>query len=292
MTNISPEATAAKALRDWLLWKLPASCVAVNLTRAATLRATQPGPYVIPVDAVLKVSVADKAGATSSAPLTSGSRTATQVAADVNAIVPGLASVDSADHLLLTSTNAPSFDSSLAHTVSVVAVGGDATGANAALGWDVSGEHCITTPLVPPGLKGVANGFPLGGFFDPSQLGKGRVLVTIGERVGEMVDGNPRRFEWNVTLDVGIFRAEPQQVVWQTREHIEAALEAVRAVLVTDEGMRLGAPALGIMYGRIPSTRITGWSFKQQRAGESPAGAQFDGVSAKFLCRVYQAPPL
>lgn len=290
MTTISPEATAAKALRDWLLWKLPVSCVAVNLTRAATLRAPQPGPYVIPALAVLKVSVTDKAGTTSSAAITAGSRTTAQLVTEINATVPLLASADSDDHLLLTSTNAPSYDvTTLAATNSVMAVGADATLTNMALGWDISGEHTITTPIVPPGPRGVADGFPVGGFFDPSQLGKGRMLVTIGERTGAMTDGNPRRFEWDVGLELAIFRAEPQQVVNQTREGIQAALRCLREVLVTDEGMRFGAPASGVMYGRLVSTRIAPWSFQQQRVdAKTPGGLFFDSVSGTVTCRVFQ----
>lgn len=291
--SVNPAATAAKALRDFLLWKLPSSTVTVNATRAATLRSPGPGPFVIPAAAVLKTSVVNKAGLTSSHPLTTGTRTTTQVAADINAIVPSLASVDSTDHLLLTSTNAPSYvAATLAATYSVMAVGTDETGANAALGFDITGEHAITTPLTPPGLQGVCDGMPTGGFFNSSQLGKGRMLVTIGERTFRMKDDNSRRFEWLVELDVAIFRSEPQQVVHQSREGIQAALQAFTEPLLTDVGKVLSAGSSGIVGGRIDSGRIAPWSFRSAGADGKPlpGGILFDAINLKYLCLVYQVP--
>ena len=48
MPQVRAEQIAADALRNWLLLKLPAKVTAVNLTRAAVLKATLPGPYTIP----------------------------------------------------------------------------------------------------------------------------------------------------------------------------------------------------------------------------------------------------
>lgn len=293
MSTVSPEAIAASAFRNWLLWKLPAACVAVNSGRAAVLRTPTPGPFVIPSGAALRFSVGDKAGLTYSVALTSGSRTSTQVAAEVNAELAGIATVDTDDRLVLTSNTAPSYDANLAHINSVVAVGADSTGTNLALGWDPGGEWSITTPVVPPGPQGVADGMPVGGLFNPSQLGKGRVLVTIGDRNSSPHHDNPRTFEWNVLLDVAIFRAEPQQVVHQTREGIQAALQAVRACLLTDAGKQLGRASSGdITYCYERKVRVSPWSFRAQDSSgkPTPGGILFDAINATFLVRVYQSP--
>lgn len=285
-----PESLAAKALRDWLLWKLPAACVSVNAERAASLVAPVPGDYTVPVGAVLKVSVTEKAGATFSVSLTSGTRTAAQVASDINGAVPGLASVDTDGRLVLTSTSAPSYDAStLAPTNSIIAIGSDTTGANRALGFEPGGQWAVTSPLVPPAPDGVADGMPIGGFFVPSALGKGRICVTIGERESQPVDRNPRRGEWNVILDVGIFRTEPTAVVHQTREGIQAALRAVRACLYTDAGKQLGRAAQGdVVIALEQSVRVSPWSFRAQKSQEQPVGLLFDAASLKLGLRVFQ----
>jgi len=289
---INPEALTAKLLREWLLQELPASIATVNATRAAVLRAPRPGPYIFPANAILKTSSSDKAGTTNSTALVSGTATAVAAQFDGLAIT---ATVDADDHLLLTTVNgAPSFNATTgATTDSLVAVGPDATGANIGLGFDVSGEFVFRTALVPPGLAGVCDGLPLGMWFDPSQMGKGRVLVTIGERSGTPKNDNPRNFEWNVTLDVNIFRAEPQQV-YDTREPIQAALQAVRAMFHTDQGMPLGPSGLraGIGLGSIGATKIAGQPLTFMRTGSDGTkhpGPLFDAASFPFRCRVYQS---
>lgn len=300
ISGIRPAAAAAKALREWLLAALPAACVAVNNTRAATLRAPFPGPYVIPFGAVMNLSATTKAGNSIGIALAQGTRSAIEIANQINPTTGGWASVDSDGHLVLTSPDVPEYDTTtLAPTDSIIAVGkydgGPNPSPNAAFGWDVAGEYSITTPIVPPGPRGVCDGMPLQGFFEPSQLGKGRVLVTIGERTFTPVDDNPRRFEWLVTLELGIFRAEPQQVVHQTREGIQAALQCVQECLMTDAGKQLGRAAFGdIQYGRLHDGRIAPFSFRAAGADgkAKPGGIFFDAVNCKYLVRVYQAPTL
>lgn len=293
---ISPEATAAQLLREWLLQELPASIATVNAARAAVLRTPGPGPFTIPASGALKVSATDKAGLTTTIALTSGSRTTAQLVTQINATVTGLASADADDHLLLTSPTAPSWTASTGAIVnSVVAAGADTTDVNTALGWDVGGESVIRTALVPPGPRGVCDGLPLGTYFDPSQIGKGRVLVTIGGREGKPKGDNPRNREWDVALELGIFRAEPLEVTNQTREPIQAALRAVRAVLHTDAGMSLGPAGLraGVGLGRILSANISGQSLtfttRDASGNRSQFSPFFDAVNCRYLVRVYQA---
>ena len=286
--SVNPAALAAAALRDWLLWKLPAACVAVNATRAAVLRAPLPGPYTIPASAELGISLTGRGDSPATVPLTAGSRTAAQVAADIEAVLPGVASVDDDLRLVLTSTTAPSYTSSLVATDSCVSVEPDATGANEAIGWGAEGEWCTRTPVTPPGPKGVCDGLPLNFFFDPSQLGKGRVLVTIGER--SSVARARRSFEHDVTLDVAIFRSEPQQVVHQSREHIQAALRAVQEALLTDAGAQLGRARYGdVQHAWLANVRISQGELRPTGADGRPVeGLGFDAVSCTVNVLVYQ----
>lgn len=286
--SVNPAALAASALRDWLLWQLPAACVSVNATRAALLRAPVPGPYTIPASAELGISLTGRGDVPATVPLTAGTRTAAQVAADIELVLPGVATADDDGRLLLTSTTAPSYTSSLVATDSCVSVEPDDTGANEALGWGAEGEWCVRTPLTPPGLKGVCDGLPLANFFDPSQLGKGRVLVTIGER--SSAARARRSFEHDVTLDVAIFRSEPQQVVHQSREHIQAAVRVVQEALLTDAGVQLGRARVGdVQHAWLSSVRIAQGQFGATDAqGQPVPGLDFDAASCTVSVLVYQ----
>lgn len=291
----APEDAAAKALRNWLLWQLPAACVLVNAARAAYLRAPQPGPYTIPSNAVLKVSITDKAGTTASGALTQGVRTTAQMVTDINAIIPSIASADADDHLLLTSTTAPSYVASggdLTLTDSLMAVGPDTTGANAALGFETGGQHSLRTAVTPPGPDGVLDGYPVGDVFMPSAIGKGRVLVTIGARRSRVVNGNHRRGEWNVELTAEIFRAEPKQAVHQTRDGIVAAVRAVRSCLFTEEGQQLGRagnwPLGDIVLALEQGVDISPVSFRRRDTAGQNVGILFDAATLKLGLRVFQ----
>lgn len=288
----APEDVAATALRNWLLWKLPAACVLVNAARAASLRAPQPGPYTISANAVLNLSITDKAGTTFAVTLTSGSRTAAQLVSEINTAVGStVASADADDHLLLTGT-APSFSASggdLTLTDSLVAIGPDTTGANAALGFETSGQHSLRTAVTPPGPDGVLDGYPVGDIFMPSASGKGRVLVTIGLRRSQPKDRNPRTGEWNAELTVEIFRCEPKQAVHQTRDGIQAAVHAVRTCLNTDAGKQLGRARNGdIVLALEQSVDIAPFSFQRKDTSGQKVGPLFDAATMKLGLRVFQ----
>lgn len=288
-----PEAIAAKALRDWLLLKLPAACVAVNAERAAVLTSPTAGDFTIPASASLKVSLTGTRDNFTTCSLTSGTRTAAQVVADINSAMGAtVAAANSNGQVVLTSTTAPSF-SGITGTNSSVAVGPDTTGANLALGFDAGGEWQVTTPVLPPTPLGVADGFPAGGFFMPAALGHGRIVVAIGERTSSLVGGNMRRAEWEVSLEVGIFRAEPQQASSQSREGIQAALRCLRSCIHTDAGKQLGRAAAGdVVRVAERSASVSPWAFRQQRQGqEAVSGLLFDAATLRLALLVFQFPP-
>lgn len=291
-----PEALAAQRLRDWLLRQLPAACVSVNALRAATLTTPLVSPFTIPADAVLKVSLTSVRDGFTTVALTSGSRTAAQVVSEINAALAAtVATANDAGQVVLTSTTAPSF-SGVTPTSSSVAVGPDTTGANLALGFDAGGEWQVTTPVLPPSPQGVADGMPSGGVFMPAAIGFGRVAVTIGERTAVLKDGSLRRNEYEVTLDVAIFRVEPQQRVSQSREGIQAALRAVRACLSTDAGKQLGNVVTAdssIVRCRELGSRIAGAPFQQvQQGATQPSGLLFDAANLKLQVLVFENPPI
>lgn len=292
MSIVEPEALACRALRDWLLWKLPASCLTINNARAAFLRAPGPGPYTIPASAVLRISL-DGTNYTDVS-LTAGSRTTAQLVTEINtAMGATIASADSDDKLLLTSTTTPSYvASTLEVTESSIFVEGDSTGANLAIGFEVGGEKCIRAPVLPPGPDGVCDGFPVGGWFNPSALGFNRVLVTLGQRSSQPTQDNPRRFEWDVLVDCAIFRGTDVQP-HQSRDGIQAALAGVRNVFLTDDGMRLGRAREGdVMYARVGDILVSPVPFPQtDTSGQRIGGPFFDSASFKFRCRVFQNFP-
>lgn len=293
MSIIEPEALAARALRDWLLWKMPAACATINAARAAFLRAPVPGPYVIPAAAVLKLSL-DGTTYTNCA-LTAGSRTTAQLVTEINTAFGSVVmSADSDDRLLFTSTTTPTYDAStLAHTESSVFIRADATGANAALGFGEGGQQFVTTPLLPPGPDGVCDGFPVGGMFNPSALGKGRALVTLGHRSSQPTGDNPRRFEWDVVIDCAVFRDADHQA-HQSREAIQAALATVRSTFHSDAGMQLGRARNGdVMYARTREAAVSPVPFPQTSPDGQriPGGMWFDAATFKFAVRVFQMSP-
>lgn len=292
----APEDAAACALRDWLLWQLPAACVLVNAQRAAFLRAPQPGPYTIPASAVLKASITDKAGTTTSIALTAGSRTTAQLVTQINASVANLASADTDDRLLLTSTTAPGYaigaTGAITTTDSIVAIAADLTGANVALGFESGGQHSLRTAIVPPGPDGVLDGYPVGDVFMPSALGNNRMAVTIGARRSQPVDRSARAGLWNAELTVEMFRVEPKQAVHQTRDGIQAVVRAVRTCLFTDAGKQLGragSPPKGdIVLALEQSADVSPFSFQRKDSSGQKVGLLFDAASLKLGLRVFQ----
>ncbi len=138
--------TARTALRSYLLAALPGKMAALNALRAASITSRIQN-FTIPASAVLKLST--QGAATSSVPLTAGTRTAAQIVTDITAVLAGIAATDSQGRVVITSATAPS-GSPLTGTRSQVTLGADTTGANAALGWSVGGNTIIRAPVAAP----------------------------------------------------------------------------------------------------------------------------------------------
>lgn len=237
MSTLIVEQLVVDRLRDWLLEKLPARVTTINAARAARLRAPIAGPYTVPVGASLQFSATEvePSSWTAVSPFTSGSHTAAEIAAEFNADIPGVASADSDGHLVLTSTTAPTLG-----TDSLIALGEDATGMMAALGFDAGGERAVTSAIAAPGVKEVMDGMP-----QLPDSNASRFWVVLGDNASVPVDPGPRRDEYTVSVNVGLCVPVPSNSQHRNREHIRAALRAVRECLFIETmGRTLGAAGL------------------------------------------------
>jgi hypothetical protein len=279
--TVAASATFSRAMREFLLAKLPAQVVTRNAARAALLITPAAGPFVVPASASLSISL--DGSAFTAAPLTSGSRTAAQVAADIEAVVPGIASALTDGRLKLLATAAPSSPV----TVSALHLAADATGANEALGFDPGGESCVRAPLVTPTSKGVCDGLPL--LMEP--YATGRMVVVLGDRGDVEVEAGTRRNERFATLAMRVYVPMLMQGYHQSREEIQSACECINDALGTTEGQYLGHSVDGttvtsVLKVRCKSIKVSGspWVDKQQ------ANFLCDVADLVFTSLVHQRP--
>lgn len=277
------EQAAADALRAFLLLRLPARVAAVNATRAAVLTAPWAGPYVIPIGAVLGVGAVPLY--ISLNPDLYVERTAADLADDINAWVPGIASADADGRLVLTDLSTPE-----PGAPSVMAIGvdnggevdGAPTGSNAALGFNPGGERVVRSALAAPSLRGVMDGWPVTADFQ----GGGVINIVIGDRSSDDI-GEKRRNEKLVGLDVTILWADPASARHRNREGIASAVRCVREVINTDQ--TLGRAAFGdIVYCDDGPCQISGLPFNF--GSEKGAPLLFDGASMRIDVKVFERP--
>ena len=234
MSAGNPEELATTALREWLLLRLPAKVTEVNLLRAAVVRAPWAGPYTIPAGGTLGIGVTIAETFVSVA-LTSGSRTAAQLATDINAAtgLSGVASADSDGRLVLTSPTPPT--TSTASTVRVR--GNTAADVNSVLGLDSGGVRRVTQALVAPGSEGIHDGWPVVMQFGAQQAIGNVIVALIGDRKTNVSEPGPRGDRAVVTTDLTILLAVGAH---RHPEGIQSAVRCVRELLLSDLGKRLG----------------------------------------------------
>lgn len=279
---IAPDAVAVDALVAYLRRYLPAKVTALNALRPAVLTSALAGPYTIPVGAVLNLAAYGGEEPTTAVALTSGSRTAAQVAADIEAIgVPGLtASADTFGRLVLTADDAPEEG-----VPSCVIVGQDVgpTGSNEVLGWAEGGEHFETQGLVSPSWRGICDGRPL----TAPDMGQG-FWVMVGNRTAKPTHPGIRRDTYLVTMTVDLWRpwsasAPPHR----SREAISSCVRAVRELVEADDGRYLGRQAFGdVQLATVDTVSIAG---DPLFLSEVP-GVLFDVASLTITVRVFQRP--
>lgn len=276
----SPLQIATNALRDWLILSLPLKVNEVNSDRTARLVAGSAGPYEV----VANLSfAASRSGPWETPALTTGVRTATQVADELNLSFNDLiASVDAEDRLVI-SGEAPSSGTGL---IGCVAIQAD-TVANAPFGWSAGGEHVTSAPLRPPTRNGVCDGNPLYPF-DNSQ----GFWVVIDDRECTLWPDETarRRNEFMCTFQVNIYRPDVNVQPYRSREAIASCARAVREVLQTNEGIQLGRAVNGdIIVTDVVSEKISGTPFTFSNS-KTPNLA-FDIASLVIRIKVFKLPP-
>lgn len=275
---VAPEAVAVAAFCDFLRAELPAKVTSLNAARFAVLKAGLVGPYTIPSGGKLKLSAVGPEATPVECTLTSGSRTAAQVASDINGTVgvPLTASADADGRLVLTSPTAPT-----ASLASVACVALDATATNVVLGWETGGEREEVAALVAPGYRGVVDGRPL----VAPDMGNG-FWVLLGNRTAKPTHPGIRRDTYLVTITTELWRpfganATPHR----SREAISSCVRAVREVVCSDTGRYLGRDG-DVQLADATEATI----FGDPLALREVSGVLFDVARLTLTCRVFQRP--
>lgn len=276
MSDVRPSALACEALREYLLQHLPARVATLNTARFAVVKSALAGPYVIASGALL---IGTSRPASTSVTLPTGTVTAATIATAINAAVTGVtASADTDGRLVLTATTAPS-----AGTASAVAVG--ASSANATFGWDDDGAYEVRSALLAPNWKGVLDGFPV------ALPDYGRSFAVILEDREDVPLGGYRRDMHTVTVGMSVWAVDRNVQVHRSREYVQAAVQAVREVLTSDEGRTLGRAALGdVQHVEVSRAKVRGMPFQAFDEAKRPLGAPADVASMTVSVKVFARP--
>lgn len=276
MSHSTAAQLAVSAFVEYLLATLPAAVVTKNLDRAATLTTSVPGPYIIPVGGVLRVTL-DGTNFTPVTP-TPGSNTAAQLTTAVNtAMGATVGSATTDGRFRLTSTTTPTGPS----TNSAIGLDADTTGANEALGFDPSGFKVVRSPLIAPTHQGVMDGEP--DMLPP--LANGRMVVVIRDR--EDAERQLRRDEREATMEVLVY--VPLATQDGTREEIQSACACIVNVCRTTSGRQFAKSAENeIGFTQVKAVKVSGsrWGVKND------LGFMMDIARLVITARVYQLAAL
>lgn len=275
--SVQPEAIAIQALREYLLRTLPAKVASINATRAAVLKSALVGPFEVPEGATLTLALTlANADTGTGTLLTSGSRTAAQIAAELS--VSGItASADTDGRLVLTRTVAPVEGTPSA----LVAKAADFLGI---FGWDVGGERTSTEALTAPTRKGICDGWPV----TAPDMGRSFWLI-IGDREGTPIAPDNRRDETLVVADLTVWVPDRTGTGHRNRERVSAAVRCLRELLLTSEGRQLGRGAVGdVVFAAIRTVRIPAKPFSLDDA-RAPH-TLFDAAILTLAIKVFEAP--
>lgn len=281
-TGVGPEALVVEALMAYLRRYLPSKCAALNILRPAILKSALSGPFTVAAGMKLRLSATSQETSPTEVTLPTGSATATEIAAAINAVpVVGLtASADEVGRLILTSTATP-----IPGAPSVVVVAKDAgnTGGNALFGWAIGGEHFESAALVAPSWRGVVDGRPI----TAPDMGQG-FWVMLGNRTCKPTHPGMRRDTFLVSIATEVWRpfganAAPHR----SREAISSCVRAVRELLLTVDGRYLGRQGAGdVQLADVTEASING---EPIRLSETP-GILFDIARLTLTVRVFQRP--
>lgn len=275
--SVQPEALAVRLLQEYLLRKLPAKVAEVNATLRATLKATVPGPYVVPDSgsggSVLTLATNRDSDGTA-VTLAAASWSTTDLAGEINAASLGItATADTDDRLVLTRTGTVTEGNPLCVVVKPATWLG-------VFGWDLGGEHNVKAALTAPSRKGITDGWHV----SPPDSGR-TFWIVIGDRDSSPVSPDGRRDETQVLLGLEVWVPDRLGNQVRSKENLASALRCIREVLQTAEGRVLGAASQGVVFVSIQRTRITGKAV----ALSDVQGVLFDVASLTVLVKIFES---
>ncbi len=273
--SVQPEALAVRLLQEYLLRKLPAKVAEVNATRAAVVKAARAGPYTVPAASSLTIAL-NRTAAGAEAPITAGSRTAAQIATDINDAIGAFgitASADADGRLVIASGTLPTEGD--ASCIAVKAA--DWLGV---FGWDLGGEHDTRAALTTPSHKGITDGWS----DSPPDMGR-TFWIVIGDRDLGPVPPDNRRDETLVTLSCEVWVPDRLGNQHRSKENLGAAIRCIREVLLTGDGRVLGAASSGVMFVAIPRTKISGRAVEL----EGVVGVLFDVAQLTITIKLFES---
>lgn len=214
-------------LMDYLHAALPAAITSVNAARFATLK-SRIGPFSLSSSAK-NLLLAAQGGAAQVVTLTTGSRTAAQVASEITtAAVPNLsAAADTQGRLVLSSTVAATSDDPSRVTLGAGEIGTPDNNAAARFGWNLSGQDVIMPGIVSPMRQDLYE------FNSPNYtLGQDNAprIAVVGERVRPNSKGvKSTEYDHVYYLDVALVSPGIDQVNDLARATCRAIQEAIAA---------------------------------------------------------------
>lgn len=249
--SVRVEATVVEQLLTLLRTYLPAETTAVNATRKAKLVSTARTSITLADPGRFVWSTTTKGASDYSTLLAPGVWAVADLVALINA-EQSIAAEDERGRLVLTSPTAPAVG--VESVVSFLGGTSLTEGPLTALGWDSSGQTDVRSALAGPGWAGVMDGYPQ--VLDPLAMQPGAFIVVVGDRTAKPVSPDIRVDQYEVTVDLTIWRAEAASLLHRNREPIHAALQAVRQVLFTDVGRYVDGQAVGILRVRETRSRV------------------------------------
>jgi hypothetical protein len=285
LSAVECEWFAVRSLREWLALSLSTRVALVNVSRFATVKTPLAGPFTVaPGAETLKLSTTNRNGDDVTVTLTTGSRTAAQIAVEINSAFggAGVATADSANRLVFASE-----DPAVVGTPSIASVGVGT--ANESLGWAAGGEYDERSAIQAPTFDAIMDGEPLQP--DPSLFRPGGLIIMIGDRSSAPRSQNVRDDLYWVDLDLALFFIEPNQQLHRNREAVHACLRAVRECLLTDAGRYAG-------FAQTTNQAISKVIEKSARIGGSPVmlkggslpNALMDVAQLKLGILVFERP--
>lgn len=252
-----------------LFWSLRRSLATALATLDTTRRARvicPPGPYTIPSSGTVIVN-----GTTIA--LTAGSRTAAQVAAEVNASLPGVASADASSGLVLASTGAPTE----ADPAEVII--GDGT-ANAALGLVAGDSDSVICALGSTRPRLLERELEWPGHYDAPTVGIDGIVRDVS--VAPL-----RQDEAIVSIALACLVPGVAGYHEAARERTQAFVAAVADVIRVGDG-RAGYLVGGEVYGdQIIKAEPGDPSIRMGSLGRQQAALPFGLATLPVTVRVY-----